>query len=154
LAGLDVLLRILPDLTVDLGTLAIFLQEVIVHAVEVPLLLVCGAVGVVIQVFADLALGILVVGEEVGDGNTRRGALDLGAPLLLLLGFALLLLFGGCRAIVLVALFLIALVRAGLRSGGHALYEHTAQSLTSGSPGIRSTFALFLVVIRIILRFI
>lgn len=107
LTGLDVLLRILADLTVDLGTLAILLQEVIVHAIEITLLLVGGAVGVIVQVFADLALGVLVIGEKVGDGDPWRGALDLGATLLLLLGLALLLLLGGYRTMVLAALFLL-----------------------------------------------
>lgn len=96
LAGLDILLRILADLTVNLGALAVLLQEVIVHAVEIALLLVRGAIGIVVLVFDDLAFGVCVIGEEVGHGYPRRRALDLGAALLLLLGLALLLLFGGC----------------------------------------------------------
>ena len=95
LAGLDVLLRILADLTVHFGTLAVLLQEVIVHAVEIALLLIGGSVRVLVLVFDDLAFGVLVVGEQVGHGNAGRRALNFSTALLLLLGLALLLLLGG-----------------------------------------------------------
>jgi hypothetical protein len=91
----DVLLRILTDLTVNLSALTVLCQEVVVHTVEVALLFVGGTVGIVVQVLADLTLGVLVVGEEIRDGDTRRLALNLGTTLLLLLRLALLLLFGG-----------------------------------------------------------
>lgn len=103
LARLNVLLCILADLAVDLSTLTVLLKKVIVHAIEIPLLLIRGPVGIVVFVFDDLALGVLVVGEEVGNGDPRWRALDLGATLLLLLRLALLLLFGSYRAIVLAA---------------------------------------------------
>lgn len=98
LARSDVLLCILANLAVDLGTLAVLLQEVIVHAIKVPLLFVGGAVGVVVLVLDNLSLGVLAVGEQVGHGNARRRALDFSATLLLLLRLALLLFLGGCRA--------------------------------------------------------
>ena len=98
LARLDILLRILADLAVDFGTLPVFPQEILVHAIKVPLLFVGGAVGIVVLVLDDLALRVLAVGEQVRYGDSRRRALDLGATLLLLLGLALLLLFGGCRS--------------------------------------------------------
>lgn len=63
LAGLDVLLRILADLTVNLGTLAILLQEVIVHAVEIAFFLVGCAIRVLILIFDDFAFGVLAVRE-------------------------------------------------------------------------------------------
>jgi hypothetical protein len=49
----------------NLGTLAVLLEEIIVHAIEVALLLVGCAVGVVVLVLDDLALGVDVVGEKV-----------------------------------------------------------------------------------------
>lgn len=97
LTGLNVLLGILAHLTVHLRTLTVLLQEIIVHAVQVSLLLAGRTVRVVVFVFADLALGELAVGEEGRQGDARRGALDLGATLLLLLGLALLLLCGCIR---------------------------------------------------------
>lgn len=105
LTGLDILLRILADLAVDLGALAVLLQEVIVHAVEIALLLVGGAVGILVLVFHDFAFGVCVVGEEVGHRYPWWRALDLCAALLLLLGLALLLLFGGCRMTLLAGCF-------------------------------------------------
>lgn len=104
LARLDVLLCILADLTVDLSTLTVLLEEVIVYAIQVTLLLVGGTVGIVVLVFNDLAFGVLAVGEEVGDRNPWRGALNLSTTLLLLLRLPLLLLFGGWRDAWLLAL--------------------------------------------------
>lgn len=58
LARSNVLLRILTNLTVNLSTLAVLCQKVIVHAIEIPLLLVGGTVGILVQVLADLAFWI------------------------------------------------------------------------------------------------
>jgi hypothetical protein len=84
LTRLDILLGILTDLAVNLGALAVFLQEVVVHAVQVALLLVRGAVSVVVLVFDDLALGVLAVREKVRDWNAWRRALLFRTALLLL----------------------------------------------------------------------
>lgn len=97
----DILLRILADLTVHLRALAVFLQEIIPHAVKIAFLLVGSAVGILILVFDNLTLGELVIGEEVGYWHARRRGLDLGT--LLLLRLALLLLFGRCRLFLLVS---------------------------------------------------
>ena len=97
LTGFDVLLRILTDLTVDFGTLAVLLEPIIVHAVEIPLLLIGSAIGILILVFFNLALGELVVGEEIRDGNPGRRALHFRTALLLL-GLALFLLLSGYGA--------------------------------------------------------
>lgn len=95
LTRLNGLLRILTNLTVHLSSLTVLLQEVILHAVEVALLLVGGAVRILILVLDDLTLGVFLSGEQSRQGNARRRGLDLGATLLLLLGLALLLFLGG-----------------------------------------------------------
>lgn len=94
LTRLDVLLSILADLAMDLSSLTVLLQEVVVHAVEVTLLFIGGPVGVVVLVLDNLSLRILVVREELGDRDTGRRTLDLCTSLLLL-GLALLLFLGG-----------------------------------------------------------
>lgn len=96
LAGLDELLRILADLAVNLGSLAVLLQEVVVHPVEVALLLVGCAVRILVLVLDNLAFGELVVGEEGGDGDPWRFGLLLRASLLLL-RLALLLFLRRCQ---------------------------------------------------------
>ena len=58
LARSDVLLCILTDLTVNLSTLAVLCQEIIVQAVEMTLLLVGSTVGILVQILADLAFGV------------------------------------------------------------------------------------------------
>lgn len=95
LAGLDGLARILADLTVDLRSLAVLLQEVVVHPVKVALLLVGRTVGIVVLVLDDLSFGKLVVGEEGGERDPWGFGLGLRASLLLL-WLALLLLLCRC----------------------------------------------------------
>ena len=91
LPWLDVLLRPLPDLPVDLRSLSILGQEVVVHAVEVALLLAGRAVVVLISVLVDFTFGELPVREEVGHGHGRRRCLPFGCSGLLLLLWLLLL---------------------------------------------------------------
>lgn len=94
LAGLDVLLRPLADLSVGLGGVAVVGEELGVQVVEVALLLVGGPEPVLVDVLDLLALGVGVVGEELGEEDAGRVGLR-GGSLLLLLGLSLLLLFLG-----------------------------------------------------------
>jgi len=106
LPGFDVSLCILPHLAVDLSALAVFLQEVVVHAVEMALFFIRCAICVVIFVLYFLADGIFARGKELGDWHARRSGLRCcgccgggGAGLLLLAGLALFLLFRGGGAV-------------------------------------------------------
>lgn len=67
LAGLDALLRPLANLSVNLGGMAVVGKELLVggKVVEMALLLVGDALQVVVGVFDFLALGVLLVGEEL-----------------------------------------------------------------------------------------
>lgn len=103
LARLDGLLRILTDLTVHLGTLTVLLQEIIVHAVEITLFFVGRTVQIIILVLDDLALRILLAGEELRQRDPRGLALNFGTTLLLLLRLALLLFLGGYTSPVVVS---------------------------------------------------
>jgi hypothetical protein len=98
LTGLDVLLGPLADLSVDFGGVAVLGQVVVAHAIEMSLLLVGGAVRVVVNVLADLSFGERAIGEELGNGDSRRVGLALcgsTAGLLLLSGLSLLLFLCG-----------------------------------------------------------
>jgi len=101
-----VCLSVLPHLAVDLGTLAIFLEEVVVHAVEVSFFLIGCPVGVVVFVLDFLADGIFARREELCNGDARgirlfccAGCGCAAACLLLLAGLALLFLLGGAGAV-------------------------------------------------------
>lgn len=61
LTRFDVPLRPLPDLSVYLRALPVFIQEVVVHSIQMALLLVGSAVAVLILILANLALGILTI---------------------------------------------------------------------------------------------
>ena len=103
LSRLDILLRPLSDLSVDLGTLAIVIEPVNLHTIEMSLFFVCGSIIVFISVIDDLTLWILAVWKEVGEQYSGRVALGLGdtASSLLLLWLSLFLLFCGCIVLVL-----------------------------------------------------
>lgn len=81
----------------SLGGLAVVGQEVRVQAVEVALLLVGDTGAVLVRVLDLLALGVLLVGEQLADLDARGLGLA-GRVLLLLLGLSLLLLLGSAGA--------------------------------------------------------
>lgn len=88
------------DLTVGLGTLTIFLEEVVVHAIEVSLLFIRRSIGIVILVFNLFTHRVDIIREEPADEDSWWVRLDLCAACttacsLLLLGLPLLLLLCG-----------------------------------------------------------
>lgn len=137
LAGLDALLRPLANLSVNLGGVAVIGQELLVRgkAVEMALLLVGDAAQVVVDVFDLLALGVLLVGEKLGDEDTRGFALA-GRGLLLLSGLSLLLLLGGAgsRGGTLLAFLIaglgIAVVAVGGGGDGLGLFDCLSKSIS------------------------
>ena len=56
----------------DLSALAVLVEKVIVHAVQVTLLLVGGTVQILVAVFFDLALRVDAIGEQLRHGHARR----------------------------------------------------------------------------------
>src|SRR5436309_9550143 len=85
----------LPDLSVYFGCLTILVQEIVVHAVKMPLLFARGAVGIFVLVLDFFAHGVLLVCEELADWYSRRIRLSIWRSLLLLLGPLLFLLLCG-----------------------------------------------------------
>ncbi len=78
LSRLDTLLSPLSDLTMDFRSLPILAQEVTVHPVEVPLLLVCCPLRILVSVLDNLTLGIYATWEQLGDQDAWRRGLDCG----------------------------------------------------------------------------
>lgn len=70
--GFDVLLRPLSDLSMDLCTMPVIVQEVVVHSIQMALLLVGSAEGVLIPVLANLTLGILTIWKEIRNRYSWR----------------------------------------------------------------------------------
>lgn len=92
LARLDGLLRPLTDLAMRLGRLTVIREEIAVDVVKMALLFV-GRTITVVTLVADLfALGVALVGKQLGDEDGWRVGLDRGSLLLGLLLFVLLLL--------------------------------------------------------------
>lgn len=97
LPRLDRLLRILPNLAMDLCGLAVVGQEVAVQVVQVALLLARGPVAVLLPVLDLLAGRVVLVGEQEADLDGGGVRLARRRGLLLLLGLSLLFLLGGAR---------------------------------------------------------
>lgn len=91
LARLDVALGPLTNLSVGFGSVTVINEEIRIEVVQVTLFLVRRSKAVLIEVLNFLALGIDLVGEEVGDQNAWGVSLGCGS-LLLLLGLSLLVL--------------------------------------------------------------
>src|SRR5262245_53682113 len=89
------LLCILADLPMDLGSITILGEEVVIHAVQIPLFLICCSIGIIILVLDNLPLRKLVVGKQGRKKNPRRLTLRLCRSLLLL-WLSLFLLLGRC----------------------------------------------------------
>lgn len=91
----------LSDLTVHLGSLPIFGEEIFIHSVKVALLLTSGTKRICISVFNFLASGIMAFGEQGSYRDTWRGALcrrTCGNYGLLFLRLPFLLLLSSCES--------------------------------------------------------
>ena len=62
-------MRPLAYLAMGFGALTIFREEIIVHAIEVPLLLVGSAINVLAGVLANFAFRVGVIREESRNGD-------------------------------------------------------------------------------------
>ena len=95
---LDVLLCPLPDLPMDFGSMPIFSEKIVVHAIKMTLLLVRCPEVVLITVLLNLTFGILPSWEEGRYKDSGRVALSgrTSSRSLLLLGLSLLFLLGDC----------------------------------------------------------
>src|SRR5438034_9804627 len=78
------LLGILAYLPMDFRRIAIFSEEVVIHAVQIPLFLTGRAIGVIILVFDNLPFRKLIIGKQGSKEDSRRLALHLCSTFLLL----------------------------------------------------------------------